>query len=68
MFENIYQIVVKQFQLDTNSDHDFRHWKKVEKIGLYLAKNTKADITVIKLFALLHDSKRENEFDDPLHG
>jgi len=68
MFGYIHQIVVNQFQLDINSDHGFRHWEKIEKIGIYLAKHTKADITVIKLFALLHDSKRENEFDDPLHG
>jgi uncharacterized protein len=42
---------------------------KVERNALVLAKHTpKADKTVCQLFALVHDSKRENEDADPEHG
>ena len=38
------------------------------EIGNYLAKQTKADIEVVNLFAYLHDAKRENEDDDLEHA
>lgn len=68
MDENLLEIVKSQFKLDINGDHGISHWERVEKIGLYLAKETKADTEVVKLFALLHDSKREDEDKDPEHG
>jgi len=58
----------KAFKLDINSDHGEKHWNNVEKIGEYLFKKTRADIKVIKLFARLHDIKRENEDYDIEHG
>lgn len=51
------------------SDHGLYHWEKVEKNAAILARNTPgADPLVARLFALVHDSKRENEMDDPEHG
>ncbi len=51
------------------SDHGLRHWEAVERNALALARATpKADETVAQLFALVHDSKRENENTDPDHG
>ena len=57
-----------QYKLDLNSDHGISHWQRVDKIGLYLSKETGADTTVVSLFAYIHDSKRINEDYDPQHG
>lgn len=51
------------------SVHGPWHWEKVEKNALILAKNTPgADKVVAQLFALIHDTKRQNEDEDPEHG
>ena len=67
-FEKLWGLVSSQFQLDEYSDHGPDHWKRVENNGLLLATISGADVKVVRLFALLHDSKRENEFSDPDHG
>ena len=67
-FANLWRVVSGQFPLGKDSDHGPEHWKRVEANGLLLAKETGADLTVVRLFALLHDSRRENEFTDPEHG
>jgi len=67
-FVNLWKIVSSKFQLPTHSIHGPDHWKRVEENGLHLAQDNGADITVIRLFAVFHDSKRENEFADPDHG
>lgn len=48
--------------------HGLAHWRQVEFNGLLLAKKTGADITVVRLFALFHDSKRESDGYDETHG
>lgn len=48
--------------------HGPDHWRQVEANGLRLAPTTRADPVVVRLFALFHDSKRENDGDDPAHG
>jgi uncharacterized protein len=49
--------------------HGERHWRTVGANGLWLAESLDgADRHVIFLFALLHDSMRENEYRDPQHG
>jgi len=51
------------------SVHGPWHWEKVEKNALILAKKTPgADKLVAQLFALIHDTKRQNEDEDPEHG
>jgi len=50
------------------SIHGPAHWRRVEQNGLLLAQRTGADITVVKLFALFHDSMRINEGTDDGHG
>jgi uncharacterized protein len=67
-FEKLWGIVTSQFPLDVHSDHGPDHWKRVEQNGLMLAASSGADAVVVRLFALFHDSKRENEFSDPDHG
>lgn len=56
---------------DRNYDsdiHGLAHWRQVEFNGLMLAEKTGADITVVRLFALFHDSKRESDGYDSKHG
>ncbi|MCF0225514.1 MAG: hypothetical protein HUK20_14700 [Fibrobacter sp.] len=48
--------------------HGLEHWRQVEFNGLLLAKKNKADVTVVRLFALFHDSKRESDGYDEIHG
>ncbi len=48
--------------------HGLEHWRQVEFNGLMLAKKTRADTTVVRLFALFHDSKREDDGYDGEHG
>ena len=67
-FERLWGIVIAQFPLGIYSMHGPQHWKQVEKNGLMLAKETKADEIIIKLFSLFHDSRRKNENIDCWHG
>ena len=48
--------------------HGITHWKQVESNGLLLASETGADIVVVRLFSLFHDSKRANDDYDEVHG
>ena len=48
--------------------HGLEHWKQVEWNGLLLATETGADIVVVRLFALFHDSKRADDGYDEEHG
>ena len=48
--------------------HGITHWKQVESNGLLLASKTAADIVVVRLFSLFHDSKRANDGYDEVHG
>lgn len=51
------------------SVHGERHWRAVAAVGLRLLDETpQADPLVVLLFALLHDSRRINDYDDPEHG
>lgn len=68
MEKALLQRIKDQYQLNLNSDHGIFHWERVDKIGLYLSRETKADITVVSLFAYLHDSKRIDEDFDLEHG
>jgi hypothetical protein len=59
----------EQFVLGPNSVHGPWHWDKVERNAIALCKVVPdADPLVCRLFAVLHDCKRENENDDPQHG
>jgi uncharacterized protein len=60
-----------------SSDHGVRHWHDVARIGYMLlevatkgldADENHYDPALVFLFAALHDTQRENEYDDPHHG
>jgi hypothetical protein len=56
------------YKLDHFGDHGYAHWMRVLYNGRILAAETGANVRIVELFALLHDTHRENEFDDPEHG
>lgn len=64
----VLEAVKGQFRLNINSLHGIGHWGRVKTIGLRLALPMGADLRVVHLFSILHDSQRENEDDDPEHG
>ena len=48
--------------------HGPDHWRRVERNALILASQSGANVSVVRLFALFHDSCRENDDYDPDHG
>ena len=48
--------------------HGFKHWRTVEKNGLYLSQFNDGDPAVISHFAYFHDCMRINEHIDDGHG
>ena len=56
------------FTLGPYSIHGPDHWQRVEDVGLELARKSGADQTVVRLFAILHDSCRRNDGGDYHHG
>ena len=60
--------VMSVFKCGADSIHGPAHWQRVETFGLRLAESSGADLTVVRLFALLHDSCRLNDGDDLDHG
>ena len=60
--------VLDEYVLSVNGCHGVAHWARVMENGLRLADETGANIEVLCLFAVLHDSKRVNDGHDPDHG
>jgi uncharacterized protein len=64
----ILNAILEEYALPWAGDHGVAHWARVLENGLLLAGETAADIEVVQLFAILHDSQRLNEHSDPNHG
>jgi uncharacterized protein len=64
----ILQAVLEDYVLPWGGYHGVAHWARVLENGLRLAKDTGANVDVVRLFAVLHDSRRINEDFDPDHG
>lgn len=56
------------YKLDHFGDHGFIHWMRVLFNGRLLASKTGANLKIVELFCLLHDSHRQDEWSDPEHG
>ena len=67
-FETIWKLNTDQFALSSMSVHGPVHWRQVESNALQLAGHNGADETLVRLFAVYHDAKRENDGYDPQHG
>lgn len=64
----VLQAILADYALPLGGHHGVAHWARVLENGLRLADETGADVEVVSLFAVLHDSRRENEGTDPEHG
>jgi uncharacterized protein len=64
----LWEFVTGQFHSPAYSIHGPDHWRRVESNGLFLATRTGADIAIVRLFALFHDSRRVNDGWDEGHG
>lgn len=64
----ILHALLNDYTLPLSGDHGVAHWARVLENGLRLAEETGANIAVVQLFAVLHDSRRINEVTDPEHG
>lgn len=60
--------VLEGYTLPVGGIHGAPHWGRVMENGRALAKITGADLDVVELFAIFHDSRRRNESIDRGHG
>lgn len=60
--------ILESYPLPLDGYHGVAHWARVLENGLRLAEQTGANVEVVTLFAVLHDSCRVNEGSDPGHG
>ncbi len=67
-FKKCWDTVINDPNLRKSTIHGPSHWARVERNGIFIGNQVGADITVIKLFALFHDSRRKNDGIDPGHG
>ena len=64
----IREYVMSIFKCGAHSIHGPSHWQRVDVFGIDIAENSGADLTVVRLFALLHDSYRQDDGADLDHG
>lgn len=62
------EAILAQYALPLSGVHGPVHWARVLANGRRLTKLTGADIEIVSLFAVLHDSRRFNEGRDHGHG
>ena len=62
------RVIRGRYRLPWRGIHGVTHWARVLENGLRLAAHTGARVQVVSLFAVFHDSRRENEHHDPGHG
>ncbi len=67
-FEKLHSHLTESFQLGTRTKHGPDHWERVERYGVYLANASGVSVTVVRLFALFHDSCRQTDSVDHGHG
>lgn len=66
--EGLVRAIREQYVLHWDGIHGWDHWMRVLENGQRIASENGADLRVIELFALLHDSCRHNDGLDPHHG
>ena len=68
-WKTLWALASARFRLGAGSLHGPDHWQRVERNGLEIARHdAAADVLVVRLFSVLHDSCRHNESHDPEHG
>ena len=61
-------LILEGYSLPWHGTHGVGHWARVLENGSRLAKETRANVEVVQLFAIFHDSRRVNEGIDEGHG
>ena len=64
----ILRAILAGYALPVRGDHGVVHWARVLENGLRVGEAVGADLEVVTLFALFHDSRRVNEYRDEGHG
>jgi uncharacterized protein len=67
-FAAVWDHVIKELQCDPNSIHGPGHWRRVEQNALNIAASNGAIVEVVRLFAVFHDSRRQDDGADYGHG
>jgi len=63
-----FEHLVNSHGLGHDGFHGKDHWLRVLVNARQIAAETGANLRVVELFAVLHDSQRKNEDHDPAHG
>ena len=66
--DSVLHAALEDYALPWGGDHGIAHRARVLENGLRLAGETGANVEVVGLFAVLHDSRRVSEATDPDHG
>ncbi len=66
--QTLISTILEKYCLPLNGIHGVSHWARVLENGLRLARHSGADVRIVQLFAIFHDSKRMNESRDDGHG
>lgn len=66
--QEFFEYLVESHSLGHDGFHGKDHWLRVLHNAREIAGATGANLRVLELFAILHDSRRENENHDPEHG
>ncbi len=67
-YAGIMRAILDGYRLPVRGYHGVVHWARVMENGLRIAESNGADLEVVRLFALFHDSRRVNEMRDNDHG
>jgi len=65
---HLINMLSEQYALSSSGIHGPSHWARVLANGRRLTEKTEANLDVVELFAVLHDSQRVNDERDPEHG
>jgi uncharacterized protein len=66
--DKLIERIKSQYKLDWEGTHGINHWRRVEANGMKIANTNGANVLVVRLFAYLHDARREDEWEDEGHG
>lgn len=67
-FKKLYKRVLELSTVNIKGVHGPKHWARVLRNGLFLCEKENHPAKVVKCFALMHDSQRLNDYEDPEHG
>lgn len=67
-YKRLYKKILQDATVNIHGIHGPSHWVRVMRNGIYIAEKESFSHKVIKCFALIHDSQRLNDDEDPLHG